>query len=407
MSISAIFQILANLGFAFVKSFTVLAGLYFGDLWLTPAVLGLVLLFRRVASYFANVVQLGTSQSILKYNRSGSPKKYKSALVTSMLLWAALASALCLAGAIGYQFLSLQNFAYDTAISPIYLILYSICLAFGFISYSLWLSELKIISANISDWINSGIIFIIAIFIFRNNATEIILFLILASGFCSVIGIILFINIFKIEFCIKKNIFFSKTLIWYSLSRGATASTEVGVYLIGAWSLRNSPEAAGIFILAFSLVRFIQSIILPICQIIALKINHGTKHSANERHIFAFSAFSVMLSIVPIALFFHYGMSGVSYIYPNSGLLVYTELKVLIWSLPALIVLASMKTHIDLAYKIPWNFINCLIGIFTFILIREFFNMPATFSTVAMLFVMSLILLVAVFVERANIQLKD
>jgi len=260
-------QISINLGFVFIKSFFLLLSIWLADYMLSAATMGFVLLLRRQSAFWGNLLQLGLSQSLQKFYPSNPDLNSRLRLWCVFVRWVGVtALAVFLISVLFGQQLSLLFFGRPNRELALAFSIYVAGVSLGFMAYSSWMVEFKFIHSNIIDWLNGSLIFVFCIFIGSKFSDTYFSFLLALLTLIS--------SIFSLFWFIRQQDFhishfgiswtFDKPIFYYSLTRGLTAFADIGTITIGPWILKDSPVQAGYLIIAYTVLRVAQTLIMPV-----------------------------------------------------------------------------------------------------------------------------------------------
>ncbi|MBA3449086.1 MAG: hypothetical protein H0T56_16070, partial [Pseudaminobacter sp.] len=191
-------QVATNLGFAFLKASFVFASIRLADEFLAAEVMGLVLLFRRQGALWANLLQLGMSQSLRKFYLRSSDQSVRRLLWVRLVKWVTLSSCAAFLFCVAFgQYVGIALFSEpDPAIAWIFA-LYAGAIALGFMASSSWLVEFRFLQYNVIDWLNGSAIFVLLLLVGSQwSATNLMLMLALCSIAASMISLAWFAGTF-------------------------------------------------------------------------------------------------------------------------------------------------------------------------------------------------------------------
>lgn len=360
-------QLKINLIFMVIKSASLLGSLSLADMYLAPALLGTVLLFRRQASWFANGVQLGFSQALLKYYTQSSESSEQSSIWLGVVKYSCYACAWFMLGIfvlhlIGLEFIGIQQTWYTVAIFGTYVI----GVVFGFLANSSWMCEFKFLSANLIDWFSSSLVFIACILALHSCSPATFLFVLSLS-----------IMIISLFFLMKfRKVYVKHTVVtapsagmWgYSLSRASSAFLDIGLLTIGPWLLKDTPYDAAILIMAYTFLKVVQMIIQPAAQLFALRINSSKyERTQEQKKLYTLGWVVLLLSAVACVCYQLIGERILVLLFPNSGKLVYNILLDILILIPSLCGFYTFRNYVDMSFSVPWNLIVlilCYVAIF-------------------------------------------
>ncbi|WP_148202578.1 lipopolysaccharide biosynthesis protein [Syntrophus aciditrophicus] len=360
-------QVSINLGFTLIKSVFLLLSIWLADFMLSSGTMGLMLLLRRQVTFWGNLLQLGFSQSLQKFYPSNPDKDSRSRLWWVFVKWVvALSAALFLISAIyGPQFSSFLFSASDQALAWSFA-LYVSGMAFGFLACSAWLVEFKLVQSNMVDWLNGSLIFVLCILIGNKlSNTSFALCLSSLTLLVSMISLIAFGRRFvNKNVSINNNWSIDRPVFFYGLTRGLTAFADMGTMTIGPWLLKGSPVQAGHLIIAYTVLRIAQTLIMPVAQVLALRANsYQHDRVKEERRIFLLGLLSFAGGWVAVAAYYAVGEFLITLWLPHSFSKVVSILDELMIFTPAVCLFYSLRNHIELRYMLPCNLIVLVLAL--------------------------------------------
>lgn len=359
-------QVFVNLGFVFVKSISLLLGIWAADRWLTAGAMGVLLLFRRQGALWGNLLQLGFSQSLQRFYLSNSDSASRAGLWSNLNCCVFVLSLIAILG-IGIFATSVSEsiFGLSNAALGIAFGIYTAGLALGYMAGSSWMVEFRFIQANVVDWLNSSFLFFICVLVgSKLSDTNIACWLAALTFSVSCVSLFWFAFNFVPKSVILKDWKVEKTVALYGLTRGFTAFADMATLVIGPWLLRNESDRAGYLIISYNVLRLAQTLIMPIAQVLALRANSYRHNQCKEEwRIFWLSVMSFVVGTIAVAVYFVVGEGLVKLWLPNSYMPVNAVLGRLIVFVPALCLFYSLRNYIELRFIMPWNLIVILISI--------------------------------------------
>lgn len=368
---SARSQIFINLVFTFVKSLSLILAIRFADVLLSASTMGLALLFRRQGALWGNLLQLGLSQSLKKFYTSNPDSTERSLVWAILSKWVIVAGLSAVVVAVIYsEGISEALLGQRGNLLSIAFSLYISGVALGYMACSSWQVEFNFVQSNIIDWLNGSLVFIFCIFIGTYCSDTIFIFWLGALTFISSGASFLWFGYryAYLSTLIKNSWKVETPVLCFSLTRGATAFGDMGTITLGPWLLKDSPVQAGYLIIAYTVLRMAQALIMPVAQVLSLRAN-SYRHDqvAEERRVFILALLSFIGGWVAVAAYYTMGEFFISLWLPNSDNQVISILDELMLFTPAVCLFYSLRNYIDLRYVTPWNlivFVLSLIGFF-------------------------------------------
>lgn len=373
MTGSARNQIAVNLAFTLLKSAFVLLSIRLADVMLSAQMMGLLLLFRRQGALWGNLVQLGISQTLLRYYVASDDRVHQAQLWSRLLRWiigaAVLFSVVCTVFAA-----QITPWLFPDASSAVVVAfgIYVAGIAFGFMAYSSWVAEFKFVESNIVDWLNGSLLFVICLLLGSHlDVTTFTFILAVLTISVSAYSLRRFSRIKGYRLDLRKGDWWlTGEIRHYGLTRALTAFADMATLVIGPWMLRGDPELAGQLIAAYTVLRIVQTLVMPIAQVLALRANSSRYKSINEeKRILLLCAFIFLLAWIGVGLFHFVGTSIVLLWLPHSGGPVALIIGNLLPFVPGMCLFYALRSYIDIRYVRPWNLITLLACVLAFLVV--------------------------------------
>jgi hypothetical protein len=385
VSTSARQQIVTNLVFTLIKSASLLLSIRLADALLSAQILGLILLFRRQGALWSNLAQLGLSQVLLKYYVGSDDPAYRYALWRRASAWVTASMLLCILAAVIFSE-PLHRWLFPTAppIITLFFGIYVAGLALGFVAGSSWLAEFRFTAYNLTDWLHGSLLFIICILLFSNSHLPILIgALAISTVLISAVSLRRFAQRFyPASVAMHGQWQLSTSEKHYGITRALTAYMDIATMVIGPWLLRHQPEQAAQLIIAYTVLRMSQTLILPIAQVLALRANSNQYHRHTEQQrITKLCILVFFIAWLSVACYYWIGAWLIQWWVPNIAIGVVKILDQLMPYMPALCVFYSLRNHIDLQSRFPWNLTIFSSGILLFFVFL-FFQQEITLSTI-------------------------
>lgn len=369
-----------------MKTLVFVYSIYLASLYLEPALLGMVLLFRRQGGVWASALNLGLSQSILKYRSSASEEQGNGEYYTASIDICLLVSCVFLvASSLFLDSMSKELFSTSDSEIAFYFSIYVVGIMFNYLAYSSWLSILKFPIANSVELFSLGFTFIVAIVIFRVTGSEILFWKILSIS-CITISVsflLLFIvreNPSYFLFSLKrfKNIASKLVVLKFGLPRGLSAFLDGVLYTIGPWLLLNDKKETGFMILSLSIIKLLQTAITPVAQVISLRVINSDKGILGEqRRLLLILSISILMAFSGIAFYLLFKNEILGLWLGDNAVFVMFYLDELIYFMPALAGFYLFRNYVDLHYRFPYTTVFLIVWFIVFYLSYESLTLDA------------------------------
>ena len=364
-------QVVINVGFTVIKAVSLLMSIWIADLYLTASTMGLLLLFRRQGALWGNLLQLGFSQSLQKFYTMNADAVKRQSLWGVLNRWVISASVTALITSIIFSSqLSELLFGSSIVVLACAFGLYIGGLSLGFMACSSWMAEFRFIHANIIDWLNGSLIFIVCVLLFGQTYSEHIpVMLAMLTLFASCVSLLIFGSRYasNISF-FERSYKLDKTIVRFGVTRGISSFLDMGILVVGPWILRDNSQQAGYLLISYNVLRLAQIMIMPVAQVLALRSNsYRHNHDQEARSVLRLAALSVVGASIAVGAYYLFGESALSLWLPNSANEVALILDRLIVFVPAFCLFYSLRNYIELNYLFPCNMVILSAAILGFI----------------------------------------
>ena len=273
-------DICINFFFSMVRAISLMWIIRVAGATFNQAVLGSFLLARRNSSTGANLLQLGMAQTI-KRNVAKNKENDEKKLFVIYALWILFFLGLTSIPLIRLFNNFLSELIYPNTDASSDLVLWTwfllLALILNFIAVSTYMAERKVVSANIIETMSVSGFLLLALFLLNNASPkpyEILMWQTYGIIIISILFIIFYLNkqnrVKKIS--VSKKRYIINEFISYGLPRGLITFLDMCLLLIVPWFLRKDPEQAGYILIAFTVVKIIQTVINPISQIVSIVV---------------------------------------------------------------------------------------------------------------------------------------
>lgn len=380
------FDYVISIVFSLIKPVGVLWMIQLAEHSLTPIILGVFLFSRRLSNSAAALVQLGTSQTLMKFvaenNNNASEKR--SYVIFALLLFLII----FFIGIVFTYFMgnSLDSVFYPNTKVPESFSLWTVILLFSyvinFISIATLIAERRIFTFNLFQlFSNSG--FLIIYFLIEKDFDLLSLMKFQALTIFALSILTLFYFLYETRKAswpnTKKWASVKKDFLHYGAPRGFISFLDMTFFFIGPWLLRNDMTQAGYLIIALSVIKLTQALVLPVGQLSGIIISHYSVVKNNEYlQIFIQVLFGIMLIasilVMPFISSWVELFLGVWLGENSTGPAVSVYLSILIWGIVPYAIYQILYSIIDMHWEKPWNFYILSVGILSFIILFAVLN---------------------------------
>ncbi len=271
--------VVINTSFAVVRLAALLWVIRRAALIFAPETLGVFLLARRLASTSAHVLQLGSSQTLLRYlSTSDSSAIRRRYVAVTCAGWIGLVSITFAA------FLPIRSWVaasvfpgLEEAISLTWwTFMLSIASVLGFIAYSTLLAERRLILANLVELMSVSGLLLLGLFWSRSVPTPaaLVRFQTLGLVFLSVVAVATYLIATRRPESRSDPAptwtEAGRVLVAYGFPRGGIAALDIIVVTIGPWLLRDQPAEAGYLLMALTIIQAVPVALAPTAQIASI-----------------------------------------------------------------------------------------------------------------------------------------
>ena len=360
-------QVVVNVGFTVIKGVSLILSIWVADLYLTASTMGLLLLFRRQGALWGNLLQLGFSQSLQKFYTASADSGKRQILWGTRNHWVLCASAAPLLFTLIFPG-QLNNFLFGSIdVFPAWAFgLYVGGVSLGFMACSSWMAEFRFGYANVVDWLNSSLIFILSILLLGKFSSEYIpVFLASATLFASCVSLLIFKWRYIPDVSLFKNSCrLEKTVVGFGITRSFSSFLDMGLLVVGPWMLKDLPQQAGYLLITYNVLRLAQTMIMPVAQVLALRSNSCChNHKEEAQGVLKLAGVSVVSAGFVVGAYYLFGKATLAIWLPNSASDVALILDRLIPFVPAFCLFYSLRNYIDLKYLFPWNLLILAVAI--------------------------------------------
>ena len=368
-------DIVVNVGFTALKSLVLFYSISLASKELIPAILGIVLLFRRQAAVWGSCLLLGQSQTILKFNHDTEDNSlYYVALIvcTFLIAFLIIPSNLFAENLTFYFFESNEQKIYH------YFSLYLVAVMINYIAYSSWMSEQKFIHANLTELFSLGLVFVFSIFLFSDSVEKMLLFNAVTASMISFMSLAFYVKQFKKNFTKELwiTLFNIKSYLVVSLKfgvpRGISSFLDGAIYLVGPWILAGNKDISAALIIGLTFIKMLQVMMMPVSQVISLRIQKVTGDKFGEEiKILQMAALSIVISLFSI-IFYSLFKVTILELWLGGGFdHVMQIIDDFLFIIPGLTIFYLLRNYVDLNYNFPYTLISFIAWFFIFFLVYK------------------------------------
>lgn len=371
-------DVVVNLVFACVKILALMWVIRLAGFYFAPSALGLFLLARRLSSTGANLLQLGMSQTLLRYVslNAAHPGVKLAYVLLAALGW--LGVTLVAVPAFYALHGTLTAYCYPRASDGPALTSWTglllLATVLNFVVYSTFLAERRMILANVTELLNASGFLLLALLWSGPRATPLgtLQFQAVAVVGLSLAALVLYL-------APKWRATWpavgawppaARTFLSYGLPRGAITFLEMCLLFVGPWLLRGQVEQSGYLIIALTLVRVIESGIGPVVQVAAVVtaglVGRGDEASIGEGVRLMFGTIlhaTVVVTAVTIPWVPQLVRLWLSDAHVVAGVLPF--FFTLMWGILPYAVFQGLKGVVEVRWVQPLNLYTLLLGIGT------------------------------------------
>ncbi len=364
-------QLFTNFIFSIIKASLLLVSVSIAEQLLPAVFLGGLLLFRRQGALASNLLQLGSSQNIQRFcvNKGhitalesyGESFKIAAVCIILTLLTGLLFGDSLISFILGDAFQGQANWFF----------LYVAALIIGYVTISTWQSQFHFFAANISEIISGSVVFILVVTFWQVHDLKS-----LTQGFSLITFIssvllfgLLMISLFKGN--IKKLSLliitsrFNLTQFRFGILRSTSAFLDVCLFSIGPWIIRDNLAEAGYLILALIFLRFVQTLVTPLSQVMSLRLLVASENKvAEERLLLSLLMSTLTIGFISSLFYPWVGEALVSIWLPSSYLSVDHYISSFIVFVPGIAGFYLLRNYVDLNFHSAINLyflLGCLV----------------------------------------------
>jgi O-antigen/teichoic acid export membrane protein len=365
-----------NLAFAGLRAFILLYMLRYAGLVLTVQVLGLFLLSRRFASTAANFLQLGTTQTINRYvSIHHQDRALQRGYLVVAFAFIVVGGAILLPLAWGLSEPLGRVIFSDAAASAeltFWTWAWTLATVAALLATSFLLTERLIVTTNLLRLMTIGGAPLIALMVIGSDAGPegVVRLATLVMGGCALVALLGVAARYRLKplppaASWRETL---RTFVQYGIPRGGSALLEALTAFLPPWLLREQPEAAGFLIIALTLLRALELVILPVTQVLALATARAIGRN-DEGHIAraARLLFGLALYLGCFAFVFLYPwLDRLLLVWLGQADLaaeVYPYAAWVVFGIVPVIVYYSLRNMVEVVWTFPYNLVAQLASI--------------------------------------------
>jgi hypothetical protein len=272
-------ELAINIGFAIVKLAALVVVIRLAGVAFAPEALGVFLLARRLASTVANLLQLGASQTLLRYlPMTRSPGARHRFVTVACALWLGVA-VIALATLVPIRSIVAawafpgvpaggELAAWAAALATVTILEFIVCTSF--------LAERRLVPANTLDLMSVSGFLLLGLVWPIGALTPASLLRYQALGVLSMCLAAMAIRLWNARRASSEPQTIptwtetARAFATYGLPRGGITGLDVAILTIGPWLLREQPAQAGYLLVALMVVQVIQAALGPITQVASI-----------------------------------------------------------------------------------------------------------------------------------------
>jgi hypothetical protein len=263
-----------NVCFMVLNSVALMWAVRTASIVFAPATLGAFLLARRLSSICANFLQLGMSQTLMRYlpMNADAPAQRRRYVLTACVLWAGISLGITpLLGVLNDHAAAraFPGVEEAHALAKWGLIL-ALVMVLQLIVHATLLAERRMLFAKTVEFVSVSVFLLWPLLLLGGQGPAAVLeFQAVGIGAISLISLLvyLFLPHERVEFEASDWSKTTVTFLTYGVPRGLITGFDAGILAIGPWLLRTTPEQAGYLVIALMLVQFIQAALNPVTQV--------------------------------------------------------------------------------------------------------------------------------------------
>jgi hypothetical protein len=370
-------DVLINVAFGGLNLLALMWIVRFAGIVFAPYALGYFLLSRRISEAGGNLLQFGSSKTLMRYLSINieDPESKRNFVVFSGLMWGIITVTLV---PIFYGFRDIWarwwfSEGADYELMAFWSGILMLATVINFIAANILLAERRMVSTNIVSLLNVAGFLILPLFLLPSanqglqGIVQVIRFQALGMILLSMGVIVSYLKQLRLPFLpgLSELKATGKVFRDYGLVRTVSPFLDTLILLIGPWLLRKRIEEAGFLIIALTLVKVIQVAINPIVEVASIT---AARYLGQERDdlinegVKLILGTSLYVTVISIVIFFpwcHYLLQ--LWLHETrivQGVLPY--INILLWGLLPFTIFHSLKGIIEIRWVRPFNLVTLL-----------------------------------------------
>jgi len=237
--------------------------------------LGLLMLAKRFGATGSNLVQLGTSQTLLRYVgiHADQPATQRRYVAFAAWAWVAMAAA-CLPAAVAFQESLAAWWFPDAPVAgpmAVWTVALMLAIMAVYVAHSMLLAQQRMVLAGVVAALESGVLFLVLLLAMGQRATPLNVVAYQAVGMTGLCAALV------LGYCLSPKRprgvqaapwgVIRADFVTYGVPRGVITGLDMSVLVIGPWLLRSDARDAGNLVLALTMLRIVQALIGPITKL--------------------------------------------------------------------------------------------------------------------------------------------
>ncbi|PTX60436.1 Na+-driven multidrug efflux pump [Kordia periserrulae] len=335
--------------------------------------LGILMYIRRIAPTFSNILQLGTSQALVRFTsiEKDDIQKVKIYYTISTFVWVLVSVLLVILFWLFHDFLSLLFFP-DSENSVAYLkitFIYISILHLSHFTLPYFLNLRKVITYNMIVLLIASLSILIS-FKFLGSSADVLTVLTYSLVILFTVLILTFMYVcFKIKlyilpslYAIKKE---GKRFIMYGLPRAFITFSDMFLLTVGAMLIQGEEEIVASFLIGIVLSRTILIVLQPISLLSAVISGHHNTEEAHKKVLNLIVGGTIYTTTITTILFYNWIDILLPFWLKNEDTIetVMYVFKILAIGIIPYTIFQSLKGIIDIKYFKPLNLYSLFIAV--------------------------------------------
>lgn len=392
-------QLFTNLAFSILRASLLLISVSIAEKLLPVALLGGLLLFRRQGALASNLLQLGASQNVQRFCTNNEASPDLNAYGASFRIAGLGIILTCLVGLIFGVALGPFLLGDELAGEINWFFIFIISLIISYVTVTTWQSRFNFFAANMAEILVGSFVFLITVVFWRGSelSSLIRLFSLLTLFSSFVVFVFLVLSVFKgrvlklIALAVHSKL--NVKQFRFGLTRGASAFLDLSLFAVGPWMIRNDLKQSGYLILALIFIRFVQTLVTPLSQVMSLRlVAAGSEGTRDEKTLLFLLALVLSCGLLSVLVFLSAGHFIIELWLSESSAYVHRYIKSIIFYIPGIAGFYLLRNYVDLNFVRAVNlyfliFCQALFAV-TFLVIQKLFDVGIINATILSMQVM-------------------